>query len=752
MLIILHLRLDMSSSTQDIRIYGIRHHGPGSARRLLEALQTFQPDCLLIECPADGQDALDLIGDAGLIPPLALLIYRPDHSGEAAHLPFARFSPEWLAARYAVGHHVPVIAMDLPWGIQAQLPESPVRRDQQDPFSLVAQTMGYSDIERWWEYYFEQEHGDDDLFPTIALLMATLREDLQPKEDRETHLREAWMRRTMREYHRRGYQRIAVVCGAYHVPALDLEAYRQEDDLGLLQSCPAAWMTASTWVPWTYFNLANRSGYAAGVLSPAWYDLLFEHPQHATIHWMTRTAQLLRAKGLPIPPASVPAAVEMAEALATLRSMKQPGYQELEESACAVLVEGELTWLNIIREKNLIGDRIGKVPPTIPRTPLQEDFHLSVRSARLSRALETPGKIQLHLDQRKKTNHAASVLLHRLILLDLPWGKLHMRGDRARGRSRETWTLQWKHIYGMRLLEAGLWGLTLSEASHAFTIHLSQETERMAEIADRIHRCLNAELPQTASDLANMLHQRFAEQQDIQDLMQTLTSLISAYQYDDDNWLGDASLITLIERLITRIRIGLHAMMERVSDEQAQTLPGQIRQYIQDLRSLNKDDDLNALYTLLMDAILQDKGHPFVLGAMTRLVYEDGRMDRSSFLVRLQDHLRHHEDILSASHWCSGLLSGSEALLVHLTDLWHMIDQWIHQLDETAFIEVLPVFRKSVSAYSAGAKRQIALILAHQQPGKSSQVGLGLELSTRQRTVLLPVLTHWLNPGSDDLE
>ena len=147
---------------------------------------------------------------------------------------------------------------------------------------------------------------------------------------------------------------------------------------------------------------------------------------------------------------------------------------------------------------DLIGDRIGKVPPSIPRTPLQEDFHRCVRSARLTRALETPGKVQLDLDQRKPTNHLASVLLHRLILLDLPWGKLHVRGDRAKGRSRESWTLQWKHIYGMRLLEAGLWGLTLRDASHAYALHRALETERMAEIADRIHRCLKAELPRTA--------------------------------------------------------------------------------------------------------------------------------------------------------------------------------------------------------------------------------------------------------------
>ena len=38
----------------EIRIYGIRHHGPGSARSLLRALDDFAPDAILIEGPADA--------------------------------------------------------------------------------------------------------------------------------------------------------------------------------------------------------------------------------------------------------------------------------------------------------------------------------------------------------------------------------------------------------------------------------------------------------------------------------------------------------------------------------------------------------------------------------------------------------------------------------------------------------------------------------------------------------------------------
>ena len=36
------------------QLYGIRHHGSGSAKSLKKALQQQQPDCILIEGPADA--------------------------------------------------------------------------------------------------------------------------------------------------------------------------------------------------------------------------------------------------------------------------------------------------------------------------------------------------------------------------------------------------------------------------------------------------------------------------------------------------------------------------------------------------------------------------------------------------------------------------------------------------------------------------------------------------------------------------
>ena len=40
------------------QLLGIRHHGPGSAKAVLKALEAHPPDCLLIEAPADAASVL----------------------------------------------------------------------------------------------------------------------------------------------------------------------------------------------------------------------------------------------------------------------------------------------------------------------------------------------------------------------------------------------------------------------------------------------------------------------------------------------------------------------------------------------------------------------------------------------------------------------------------------------------------------------------------------------------------------------
>src|SRR5215469_8664764 len=55
------------------RLFGIRHHGPGSARSLREGLAGLEPDVVLIEGPPEADALVDLARDPQMQPPVALL-------------------------------------------------------------------------------------------------------------------------------------------------------------------------------------------------------------------------------------------------------------------------------------------------------------------------------------------------------------------------------------------------------------------------------------------------------------------------------------------------------------------------------------------------------------------------------------------------------------------------------------------------------------------------------------------------------
>src|SRR5690606_18975496 len=108
-------------------IFGIRHHGPGSARSLLNALYDLAPDIVLVEGPPDADDLIPLFAHEDMVAPIAMLIYVPDEPKFAAYYPFAEFSPGLQAIHFALEGDIPVRFMDLPQRYAMRL-----KKDQYD--------------------------------------------------------------------------------------------------------------------------------------------------------------------------------------------------------------------------------------------------------------------------------------------------------------------------------------------------------------------------------------------------------------------------------------------------------------------------------------------------------------------------------------------------------------------------------------------------------------------------------------------
>lgn len=314
-------------------LLGVRHHGPGSARGVRAALEAERPAAVLVEGPAEADALVALAGDPEMRPPVALLAHAVDDPGRAAFWPMAEFSPEWVAIRWALDHGAAVRFVDLP-AAHTLAAADPTWSDGEDevtgsglridPVAELARAAGYEDAERWWEDVVELR-GDADPtapFEALAEAMGALRETYGDGGHPRDLVREAYMRLQLRAARKEYGDSVAVVCGAWHVPALTRRTTVAADK-ALLKGLPRA-KAELTWVPWTHRRLARRSGYGAGIDAPGWYGHLFAAPDRPVERWMTKVARLLRAEDHPVSPAHVIEAVRLAETLAALRGRPLP--------------------------------------------------------------------------------------------------------------------------------------------------------------------------------------------------------------------------------------------------------------------------------------------------------------------------------------------------------------------------------------------------------------------------------------------
>src|SRR5215467_505030 len=102
------------AAAERMHLFGIRHHGPGSARSLRAALDALDPAMVLIEGPPDADDIIRFAALAAMKPPVAMLVHGQDEPGLSTFYPYGIYSPEWQAMLWAAARARPVRFIDLP--------------------------------------------------------------------------------------------------------------------------------------------------------------------------------------------------------------------------------------------------------------------------------------------------------------------------------------------------------------------------------------------------------------------------------------------------------------------------------------------------------------------------------------------------------------------------------------------------------------------------------------------------------------
>lgn len=750
-----------------VHYFGIRHHGPGCARSLVRAFEQLQPDCVLVEGPPEAEGVLAALLHEQMQPPVALLSYCPDEPARAVYHPFAVFSPEWQALRWALAQQVPVSFIDLP--LTHQLALAKAREEEQaqaqaaaeeeaeaaaaqaaertddtddtdaaveavetvetaetaephyrsDPLDWLAQAAGHADGESWWNHTVEERGDGEALFAAIAEAMTTLRADLGaqaeescPYRARRELLREAHMRQRIREAVKKGHERIAVVCGAWHLGGLQAKV-KASADSALLKGLPKL-KVQSTWVPWTYRHLTRESGYGAGIAAPGWYEHLWlsgmahdANPATApprSVGWLARVAQLMRARDLDCSSAHLIEATRLADTLAALRQRPQAGLEELHEATRTVLTMGDEAALHFIRDALLVGQRMGQVPPDVPTVPLQKDVEQQQKTLRLKpEALDRT----LDLDLRQPNDLARSHLLHRLRLIRVPWGKLSGNSGSSKGTFHEIWRLQWQPEFVVALIEASQWGQTLEAAATAASLERAQQAEHLRELSELVNQVLLADLAPAVQAVTRILENRAAVSGDTLQLLEALPPLANVFRYGNVRQTDTGMVAHMLDSLIVRAAIGLPLACSGIDDDSASSLRTMLLAAHSAVALRDAQEQTQAWQRALRLVAESSTAHALLQGLATRLLLDEGLWQATEAAQALSLHLSSGVEPLQAAAWLEGFLNRNAMVLLHDQQLWQLVNDWLCGLSEAHFTHILPLVRRTFSAFSASERRDL---------------------------------------------
>ncbi len=716
-----------------VHLLGIRHHGPGSAKNVADFLQQLKPDIILVEGPPEAEPLLQWVIHNQMQPPVAILVYNPVNPAQAVFYPFAQFSPEWQALHYGIYNNIPTRFFDLPHAHSFALEQPEQKEDvvkpgeagtnsyaaynnaeendtaatddnpadvYTDPFNYLAQIAGVADEELWWEMNVESRQDYTGLFEAVAESVTALREALPGKNDRTEQLREAWMRKGIRAAEKEGYQRIAVICGAWHVPAL-ANMPKQKEDNDLLKGLEKVKVEA-TWIPWTYNRLTQRSGYGAGIYSPGWYNHLWQHPTDDGTRWMSKIAELLRKKNMDTSVAHVIEAVRLANTLAAMRGYSRAGLTELNEATVTILGFGDSLLLQLIHEELIVSDVLGRVPDDVPKVPLLTDVEKAQKKLRLQPGA---GVKELKLDLREENDLAKSTLLHRLRLMGVDWGNIVI--SRGKGTFKEQWQLMWQPEFSIRIIEKGVWGNTLQEAATNYLAHQAGSIQSASQLVQLLEQTIPTDLPGSVNAMIQRLDTLAATTSDVTELMRTVPGLSNVVRYGNVRNTDLGALQKMLDSIVARVCIGVPLACINIDADAAQHLLDLLMKTDYAI-SVSDNSYLSELWLSALQKI-QASHHcnPLISGYCTRLLRDRKILDYEAVQLQLSYYMSPGNPPADAAFWFEGFLKSSGTILLLDEDLWALINNWVSGVAENTFVELLPVLRRTFAEFTQAERKKL---------------------------------------------
>ena len=335
--------------------------------------------------------------------------------------------------------------------------------------------------------------------------------------------------------------------------------------------------------------------------------------------------------------------------------------------------------------------------------------------------------------------------------MSVGWGE-PVTGRGSTGTFRESWRLRWEPELFVKVAEAGVWGTTVLSAATAKAESKAVSATALAEVTTLAEQCLLAELPDALSVVMKALADRAALDADVGHLAQALPALARSLRYGDVRSTDTAALGEVATGLAERICVGLPPACTNLDADGAAEMRGHLDAVHTAIGLLPTAAELSSRWGSVLHRLAGRDTVPGVIrGRAARLLLDDGRLEEDEAARLMSLALSLGTPPAEAAAWIEGFVGGASGggmLLVHDERLLGLVDAWLTSVPADAFTDVLPLLRRTFSAYELGVRRTLGELVRRgpaAAPGgaarpQTGMPGFGAGLDEERADAVLPVL------------
>ncbi len=591
-------------------------------------------------------------------------------------------------------------------------------------YQKLASAAGYRSFDESWDSLFEMRNFENaEVFRhEIAAFCGASRATTMKQRmiGDGTIDRERFMMRSIKNHlNELGVKpsEAMVVCGGFHL-FLDKEDQTPPPDL------PRG-TVYNTIVPYSFFQISELSGYAAGTRAPQFYQRVWElsmagRPQDIVVEHIVTVLTEARRKGQPLSSADAIAVLQHTDMLSRLRGRAMPVLDDLHDALITCCCKGdpreEGTALFRAMDAADIGSSIGKVTQALGQLPVVNDFYRNMDALQLNEALGKEKRLQIEIDKRDQLGERQSVFLHRLRFLAVPLCAMSESpiADQSGTIFREKWYLKWSPAVEAALIDLNLLGDSIEAAAMSRLRKVLKQDERSAGLtANHLVRAIDMDMPDLIKSTEETLSQAIDNDTKFVSLTQALTALLVVDRYFVYRNTRHGALDELITRCYDR---ACFAILDAIAvpEDQQESVVSALVALAEVAQQGDKQNLDRNLFTEHVRGAAGATTVPFLKGAFMGMLSELRDISPSELADSVRALAKAPVSIMvTAGEMLDGIMAVSRtSIILGAESLIQAIDELLRASEWDPFLVMLPKMRAAFERMHASHRDSLATRVA----------------------------------------